>query len=144
MRHRVTALNRHLGLPNAFVEDWFDIEFQLGRMLSEIQRLIKKREGADVGGEAQKTPAARIAQRRDRFQTVAGEKIGFRGNAEPAAVIGQSRRRAMSRHAVTSPNAIARPAQVIAMTKELVDRLGTLRGNFEEFLAKARSLVCGT
>jgi superfamily I DNA and/or RNA helicase len=30
------------------------------------------------------------------------------------------------------------------MAQEWVDRLGTLRGNFEEFLAKTRSLVCGT
>jgi len=144
MRHRITALNRNLGLPNAFAEDWFDIEFHLGRMLNEIQRLIKKREQAEVGSEAYKALAARIAQRRDRFQSVAGEKFGFRGNAEPAAVIEQLRRQAMSRHAVTSPNAIARLDQVIAMAQEWVDRLGTLRGNFEEFLAKTRSLVCGT
>jgi hypothetical protein len=144
MRHRITALNRNLGLPNAFVEDWFDIEFHLGRMLSEIQRLIKKREQAEVGSDAHKALAARIAQRRDRFQTVAGEKFGFRGHAEPAAVIEQLRRQATSRHAVTSPNAIARLDQVIAMAQEWVDRLGTLRGNFEEFLAKTRSLVCGT
>ena len=31
MRQRVAALNRNLGLPNAFVEAWFDIDFHLGR-----------------------------------------------------------------------------------------------------------------
>lgn len=50
----------------------------------------------------------------------------------------------MSRHAVTSLNAIAWLDQVIAMTKGLADHLGTLRGGLEEFLVKARTLVCGT
>jgi len=144
MRHRITALNRNLGLPNVFVEDWFDIEFHLGRMLGEIQRLITKRGQTEADSEAHKALAGRIAQRRERFQAVAAEKFGFRGHAEPAAVIDQLRRQAMSRHAVTSPDAIARLDQVIAMAQEWVDRLGTLRGNFEEFLAKTRSLVCGT
>lgn len=144
MRHRVTALNRNLGLPNAFVEDWFDIEFHLGRMLAEIQRLVAKRDQTDAANEAHKTLSGRISQRRERFRVIAADKFGFGGQAEPAAVIEQLRREAIKRHAVTSPDAIARLDQMIAMAQEWVDRLGTLRGNFEEFLAKTRSLVCGT
>lgn len=144
MRQRVTALNRNLGLPNAFVEQWFDIEFHLGRMLRDLERLVAKRGEAEVASEDHKSLAGRIAQRRERFQNLATEKFGYHGRAEPAEVIEQLRRDAKTRHAVTSPDAIARLDQVIAMAQEWVDRLGTLRGNFEEFLAKTRSLVCGT
>lgn len=144
MRQRITALNRNLGLPNAFVELWFDIEFHLGRLLREIERLAAKHSESGATGDAQKSLVARIAQRRERFHILAMEKFSYRDSAEPSEVIEQLRRNAMAMHAVTSPDAIARLDQVIAMAQEWVDRLGTLRGNFEEFLAKTRSLVCGT
>jgi serine/threonine protein kinase len=144
MRQRVTALNRNLGLPNAFVELWFDIEFHLGRLRQEIARLAAKRVEAEAASDTYKSVAARINQRRERFQAIAAEKFAYRGNAEPEGVIEHLRREAMALHAVTSPDAVARLDQVIAMAQEWVDRLGTLRGNFEEFLAKTRSLVCGT
>ena len=144
MRLRVAALNRNLGLPNAFVEQWFDIEFHLAGMQREILRLVAKRSKTEVTSDAYKAMTGRIAQRRERFQSIAEEKFGFTGQAEPDGVIEQLRQEAKSRHAVTSPDAVARLDQVIAMAQEWVDRLGTLRGNFEEFLAKTRSLVCGT
>lgn len=144
MRQRITALNRNLGLPNAFVELWFDIEFHLGRLLKEIDRLTAKRSELDVAGDTQKSLTARVAQRKERFVTLAAQKFSYRGTAEPREVIEQLRRDAMVMHAVTSPDVVARLDQVIAMAQEWVDRLGTLRGNFEEFLAKTRSLVCGT
>lgn len=144
MRQRVTALNRNLGLPNAFVESWFDIEFHLGRLLREIERLDAKRAESGLTGEAQKSLPTRIAQRKERFKTLAAEKFSYRGNLEPSDVLEHVRRQTMAMHAVTSPDAVARLDQVIAMAQEWVDRLGTLRGNFEEFLAKTRSLVCGT
>ena len=144
MRQRVTALNRNLGLPNPFVERWFDIAFHLGRLLQEVDRLSVKCDQAGADGEARKSLAARVIQRRERFHSVAAEKFGYRGRAQPEEVIEQLRREAMAQHGVTSPDAVARLDQVIAMSQEWVDRLGTLRGNFEEFLAKTRSLVCGT
>lgn len=144
MRQRVTALNRNLGLPNAFVELWFDIEFHLGRLLREIDRLVAKRTESEATGEEHKSLTARITQRKERFRTIAAEKFSYRGSAEPREVMEQLRRDAMAIHAVTSPDAVTRLDQVIAMAQEWVDRLGTLRGNFEEFLAKTRSLVCGT
>lgn len=144
MRRRITALNRNLGLPNAFVERWFDIEFHLGSMWREIVRLDAKRAASEATGEANKSLAARVAQRRERFRTLAAEKFDYRGNDAPEGVLEHLRRDAMAAHAVTSPDAVARLDQVIAMAQEWVDRLGTLRGNFEEFLAKTRSLVCGT
>ncbi|MGE8158984.1 AAA domain-containing protein [Paraburkholderia sp. NPDC080076] len=144
MRQRVTALNRNLGLPNQFVERWFDIAFHLGRLLEEMDRLSVKRDLADVASEARKSLEARVHQRRERFQTIALEKFGHVGNGQPDEVIDQLRCETMALHGVTSPDAVARLDQVIAMSQEWVDRLGTLRGNFEEFLAKTRSLVCGT
>jgi hypothetical protein len=144
MRQRVAALNRNLGLPNAFVEAWFDIDFHLGRLLRDIERLTRKRSEANATGEDLASVAARIGQRTERLRTMARDKFGVHDVAEPAETIAQLRRAAMESHGVTSADAVSKLDQVMAMAQEWVDRLGTLRGNFEEFLAKTRSLVCGT
>ncbi|BEU98623.1 AAA family ATPase (plasmid) [Acidovorax sp. DW039] len=144
MRQRVVALSRNLGLPSAFVEDWFDIDFHLGRLLRDIERLARKRSEANATGEDIASAAARIGQRTERLRTLAREKFDVHEVADPAETIAQLRRAAMEAHGVTSADAVSKLDQVMAMAQEWVDRLGTLRGNFEEFLAKTRSLVCGT
>lgn len=144
MRQRVVALSRNLGLPSAFVEDWFDIDFHLGRLLRDIERVARKRSEANATGEDIASAAARIGQRTERLRTLAREKFGVHEVADPAETIAQLRRAAMETHGVTSADAVSKLDQVMAMAQEWVDRLGTLRGNFEEFLAKTRSLVCGT
>ena len=50
----------------------------------------------------------------------------------------------MQEHSVRSLDAIARLESVMVIATEWIDRLGTDRANFEEFLAKTRTLVCGT
>jgi len=144
MRQRVAALNRNLGLPNAFVEAWFDIDFHLGRLLRDVERLARRRSEANATGEDLASVAARIGQRTERLRILARDKFGVHDVAEPAETIAQLRRAAMEAHGVTSADAVSKLDQVMAMAHEWVDRLGTLRGNFEEFLAKTRSLVCGT
>jgi len=145
MRQRVVALNRNLGLPNTFVEAWFDIDFHLGRLLREIDRLTRKRTASNATQEELSSLSARIGQRSERFQRLATEKFGVNANiGGPQEVILQLQRTAMLSHGVTSLDAIAKLDQVLLMAQEWVDRLGIQRGNFEEFLAKTRSLVCGT
>ena len=144
MRRRITALNRNLGLPNAFVERWFDIEFHLGRLWREILRLEAKSAASETAGEVDKSFAARVAKRRERFRILAAEKFDYSDSNAPEDVLEHLRCNTMATHGVTSLDAVARLDQVIAMAQEWVDRLGTLRGNFEEFLAKTRTLVCGT
>jgi superfamily I DNA and/or RNA helicase len=50
----------------------------------------------------------------------------------------------MQAHGVRSLDAIVRLDNVTAIATEWIDRLATDRANFEEFLAKTRTLVCGT
>lgn len=143
MRQRVVALNRNLGLPSAFVEAWFDIDFHLGGLLREINRLTYKHTESNGTQEELTSLPARIAQRSERFRKLASEKFGV-SMTDPLEVIAQLQRTAMQDHSVTSLDAIAKLDQVMLMAQEWVDRLGIQRGNFEEFLAKTRSLVCGT
>lgn len=141
MRQRVGVLSRNLGLSYEFVDAWFNLDFYLGRMLREINRI-----GSKMGTSEQesKNIASRVKQRKDKFQTLAREKFEFEGSETPERTVELLRKQIMAEHSVNSSDAVDRLDKVIAIAQEWVDRLGTLRGNFEEFLAKTRSLVCGT
>lgn len=141
MRQRVGFLSRNLGLSYEFVEAWFNLDFYLGRMLREIKRLESKTPTSEL---ETKNKVAKIKQREDRFQTLAREKFAFGVNETPQTTVELIRKQIMDEHSVSSNDAVNRLNKVIVMAQEWVDRLGTLRGNFEEFLAKTRSLVCGT
>ncbi|MDO8729492.1 MAG: AAA domain-containing protein [bacterium] len=144
MRERVGSLSRNLGLSNEFVDDWFDLDFYLGRMFREIDRLSIKQIDFDLTSKEYKALAAKLGQRTERFHRLASEKFEFSERMSPADVVQRLRDRIMKDHSVRSFDAVARLDKVIAMAQEWIDRLGVLRGNFEEFLAKTRSLVCGT
>lgn len=144
MRLRVGSLSRNLGLPSAFVNDWFDLDFDLGRLSREIIKLDARRSTMPDGSPERSSLTARLAQRVSRFKIIAHEKFGATVDDQADEVLDSLRADMLRRHSITSSDAIARVDQVIAIAREWVERLGTLRGNFEEFLAKTRSLVCGT
>jgi hypothetical protein len=125
MRQRVVALSRNLGLPNAFVETWFDIDFHLGRLLRDIERLARKLSEATATGEDLASAAARVGQRTERLRTLAREKFGVLDVAEPANDCPATKRRDGG-PGVTSADAVSKLDQVMAMAQK-VDRLGAAR-----------------
>ena len=143
MKHRVAVLSANLGLPPELVEALFDIEHHLGRFLREIDNLERQRKATQEHTAEHRRLDERLKRRRERFDTVAREKFGMNGQDHKAAIAAQ-RKALMQAHGVRSLDAIARLDKVMAIATEWIDRLGTNRANFEEFLAKTRTLVCGT
>lgn len=145
MRSRVASLSSNLGLPQEYVEEWCDIESQLGRILSEINR-IDLRLGA-VGDMTKSRRDALELRRIKRVaicQRLAEEKFGATIKDTPEETVSALHASLAKKHAVTSPDATLRLKRLSLLSHEWIDRLATLRGNFEEFLAKTRNLVCGT
>jgi len=75
---------------------------------------------------------------------VAEEKFNVEVSGSLTGIIPAVQEKFTRECSVRSVDALTRLDQAIFIAREWVDRLGTLRGNFEEFLAKTRSLVCGT
>jgi serine/threonine protein kinase len=143
-RERVGRLAPALGLPKDFVLEWFDIEFHLGRIAGDIERLTSKLmqlapEKSDTG-----SLKSRLSQRTTLFANLCEGKFGLRFESDAKGAIQLLKDRSVDRHGIRSQDALRRLDQAIAMSYEWIERLGMLHGNFEEFLAKTRSLVCGT
>ncbi|WP_114152300.1 AAA domain-containing protein [Chromobacterium haemolyticum] len=144
MRQRVEMLSSSLGLAKGFVRNWFDLDLDLGRLLRDIERMTGQREALKGKDENRLAIEESIRRRTETFLTIAHVKYGNREEGEPALILSTLQDRLRHRHGVSSLDAVSRLNQVIGMAYEWVDRLGARNGNFEEFLAKTRSLVCGT
>ena len=143
IRARVKSLGRNLGLPGEFVEQFFDLEYQLGRFLKELETLEERLAKATEHTAEHRRLQQRLTRRRDRFEALARDKFGIEVGDFKAS-FQKARRDLIQEHGIPSPDAIARLDNVIAIATEWIDRLATDRSNFEEFLAKTRTVVCGT
>jgi len=144
MRERILSLSENLGLPREFVESWFDINYHLDRLLRDIEVLSAKLQKEQEGSKEQKQLLARLTRREERFKIVAREKFGYAENSDLDQIVQTLKERLAKLHGIRSLDAIGRLDKAIVISQEWIDRLGTLQGNFEEFLAKTRSVVCGT
>src|SRR5262249_41272399 len=143
IRSRIASLSRNLGLPADFVEEVFDLEYQLGRFLKDLETLENRVAKTAEHTIEHRRLQSRLARRRERFEALAREKFGIE-SGDFKALFENGWRELIEKYGIRSPDAIARLESVVAIATEWIDRLATDRSNFEEFLAKTRTLVCGT
>jgi len=144
MRERIVSLSDNLGLETTFVEKWFDISFHLGQLDRDIVNLRAKLQKEQEATPEFKQLYARVSRREERFRIIAQEKFGYSKTADLNDVVPMLKQELMKAYGVRSLDAVARLDQAAGIAQEWIDRLGTLRSNFEEFLAKTRAVVCGT
>ena len=144
LKTRVVSLSANLGLPDVFVGEWFDLELHLGSFLRQLDRLRAKAASSPETSADHRRYIGRIKQSEEMFAAVAREKFELPDVTDQRVAVEELENRLMRAHSVRSPDAVARLRQVIAVAHEWIHRLGTDRANFEEFLAKSRTVVCGT
>lgn len=143
-RERVGRLAPAFGLPKEFVLEWFDIEFHLGRLAEDIERITNKLTQSGITEDERGSLKARLSQRSTLFSNLCDGKFGFTFAGDVNNAIRQLKDRLVEKYTVRSQDALRRLDQAIIISNEWVERLAMLHGNFEEFLAKTRTLVCGT
>ncbi len=145
MRERLAALAPNLGLPTAYVEEWWGLQVNLGALLRDIRRL-QERIGLALSGESTSRVQdweRKLEKRKERFLQIATNQFDIR-EGDPNDIMAGLESALARRFGIDSPDAISRLNRLGLISQEWIDRLATLRANFEEFLAKTRSLVCGT
>lgn len=144
MRQRIISLSANLTLPKQFVEGIFDIEFHLRPLANQILDLNKRLSAINFSADEAKNISQQINQRRDRFERLAHDYFGYAVQGETISALEEIKKELVLLYDIDSQEAIRRLYQVIEMSMEWVAVLGANKGNFEEFLAKTRSIVCGT
>jgi serine/threonine protein kinase len=143
--HRVSGLASAMGLRRAFVSDAIEIDRDLGSRVRRLNLL------ADAERYQTRSSAER-AQRDSFFRTAvsafaaAAEKIlgrpanAAKANEELDVAFGTL----LERYPEASPSDLTRVRQLIELSREWSTSLASPYRNFEEFLAKTRSVVTAT
>lgn len=145
MRERLSALAPNLGLPKGYVEEWWSLQVNLGALLREIRRLQERIELSSDGSATSLLQEweRKLEKRKDRFLQIVTSQFDIR-EGHPGDIMAGLESALARRFGIDSPDAVSRLNRLGLISQEWIDRLATLRANFEEFLAKTRSLVCGT
>ena len=142
-KHRIESLAPTLGLPDQFISDVADFEAGFGKKLDTLISHLSEFQTSLSDDEE-------LSSRFNRFQAKLNSY--FIRFEHPLAVslenISQIRDQYYARlalvHEVDSLDLVNRTKQLALLASEWVKVLSSSRSNFQNFLVKTRTLVCGT
>ncbi|WP_430425143.1 AAA domain-containing protein [Phenylobacterium sp.] len=146
LKARLAAVATAIGVSRALVHDLVDIEIDLVAPARRLERIDETLTKPDIeAGELQRLRQARRTQTRP-FLMNATRRLGREVAADetPSSVVSEAQLRCIDRHPLSSPADVEAALRVIELGNEWVDTLRSGHRNFDEFLAKTRTIVTGT
>lgn len=142
-KHRIVSLSSRLRLNREFVEAFAQIFIHMDRLAQDVALLEKELSAMDgeedIGTIKQRLYARKELLRSHALGALTSEEI------EASSDLIEDVKDALARKfGVRSPAAVNKLHQLIKISQEWVDVLGSQGGNFSEFLAKTRTIVAGT
>lgn len=145
-RHRVGGLGSAIGLKRALVADAVDIDRNLGERVRRLKTLAEAERGparSPLRERHRRDAAVRSAA--DAFSSAAERILGRPADAARIdAELDAAFATLLSRHPDTSPSDLTKARQLIELSREWSASLASPYRNFEEFLAKTRTIVTAT
>jgi serine/threonine protein kinase len=144
LKERVGALASSLGLSKEFAQTMVDINQRISRQTGTLATLDKDIERTEDGADRKALKALR--------ETVQGEMRqaakAYLGDAEldevpPQEILERVYACIQSAHGVRPPE-FKHCQDLINLSQEFSERLSSNRANYDEFLMRSRTLVCGT
>jgi hypothetical protein len=145
-KHRITSLGSAVGLRREFVADAVEIERLIGRPVNRIVTLTGVAGDADgMAAEDRRRYDSSLRSAVNAFVS-GGRKLTGRelDVARATEELDDAFDDLLERHEGTSPSDVAKVRGLISLSLEWSDALGTSQRNFEEFLAKTRTIVTAT
>ncbi|CAB3711213.1 AAA domain-containing protein [Achromobacter kerstersii] len=145
-KNRYGQLTRALGVDRAFASELFDIDKKVGslaRRLSTVNEALDEEEGQlAVDRERNRVQRARVRDAFEvAFKAVAGQGID---DVSPLQAYDLLVDALIQRHPNVSPADASSAQRALKLTNDWLASLGSPGRNFEEFLAKTRSIVSAT
>lgn len=145
-KHRIASLGAAVGLRKEFVADAVEIERLIGRPVDRIETLIGMANEPDgMAAEDRRRYDSSLRSAINAFVSgghkLTGRELNFASATEELDAAYDD---LVDRHEGTSPSDVAKIRGLISLSLEWSDALGTSHRNFEEFLAKTRTIVTAT
>ena len=146
-KHRVSGLGSAIGLKRGLVADVVDIDRQLGERVRRLRTLAEAEEGSSgVSDRERRQRATAMRTALSAFASAAARILGRQADIskpdeELDAAFGEN---ILVRHAETSSSDLRKARRLIELSREWSASLSSRHRNFEEFLAKTRTIVTAT
>jgi superfamily I DNA and/or RNA helicase/serine/threonine protein kinase len=141
-RERIVCLAASLGLPKSFTEDIVDLHLRLGMLADRISKLELRRQSEDEQGIS--SLDARIHALTETFRQIATAVYDFSEALNTNDALEQIEKSLIANYEIQSPDALDRLHALIRLSDDWLNTLGSPNANFDEFLAKSRTVVSGT
>lgn len=139
---RVYALRESLGVPEEYLKDLLAAEKRVNALVRRIQR-IDRDTGANVDeGTRNLLESSRLDVFSD-LRMVLSRDYGLPLDGEVAEIMPSVRAILARKHGI-GPHEARRCHLLFSLMDDFYDRLANERSNYDEFLARSRTLVCGT
>ncbi|MGJ0486016.1 MAG: AAA domain-containing protein [Methylomicrobium sp.] len=145
-KFRYSQLTSAKGISRAFISDLFDLDQKLGtlsRRCLALQSLTAlDSESLSVDRERSQAQLARVES---AFQAAGKQLLGRDIDPKrPADELERAIRDLASNHSDVSPADVTAAERILVLTRDWLSSLASPQRNFEEFLAKTRSVVTAT
>lgn len=142
-KHRIVSLSSRLRLNREFVEAFAQTFIHMDQLAQDVA-LLEKELAALGNVEDGGTFKQRLYARRELLHSHALVVLTPEEITASANIIEDTKEALARKFGVRSPAAVNKLHQLIKISQEWVDVLGSQGGNFSEFLAKTRTIVAGT
>lgn len=143
IKTRIVSLSSRLALNKDFVDDYVETMTPLLRLYQEVSAFASELE-ATKDEEDKSAVSDRLRSRTEAFISLASRAANINDSAELGVILAVVETDLTARYNVKNPAAVERLGQLVRVSIEWVQVLGSGSGNFAEFLAKTRTVVAGT
>jgi hypothetical protein len=145
-KHRVTGLASAIGVRRGLAQDAVDLDHILGGPVRRVRALMTAdaNEHGQPTAEEKRRNARALEVAQNALATAAKAVLGAMPHAQPDQVLDLAFEQLAERHPGTAPSDIRRMRQIIDLAHDWSSSMTSSHRNFEEFLAKTRSIVTAT
>lgn len=134
-----------LGVSAGFIASLVELESRIHGLVKSIERLDKDLQDAGEGTLESKQLTASLSRMQEDLLEALANDYGISAAPESTArnMLEQAYASVTASHGVR-PHEFKRCMDLIKLSEELLQRIATDGANYDEFLMRARTLVCGT
>jgi tRNA A-37 threonylcarbamoyl transferase component Bud32 len=146
-KHRVAGLASAMGVRRAFAQDAVDLDRDLGGPARRLVALMiaETNEDQPTAAAERRRNARSLEVASQAFQAAAEAALGADEiNPKPDAALSLAFERLAGRHPGVSAGDVRKMRQILELAGEWAASLVSFQRNFEEFLAKTRTVVTAT
>lgn len=145
LKHRLSLMAPSLGVSSAFIESLLDVQCRVFGLVRSIERLDKDLDKVDVEIDTDKHKKATVQALNSELQELLREDFNIQPDPQvsPRAWLEQAQTKVASDHG-GRVHELNRCLSLIQLSDDLLERMASERANYDEFLVRSRTLVCGT